>query len=183
MLAALVLLSTTAVAADNAPDDTPRLVTGPLTPKQAITNARQRVWDCQDELGVPRTKASKLPTKPISAAYARWLLTLWQGRADGACTILDRAYREPVVAINVVFREHREEAKSVAWCESRWSTYAKNGQYENIFQMGEWERRTYGWHTVGSNPLVAARAAYRYFAATGYSWRPWQCRPGGHLAW
>lgn len=80
-------------------------------------------------------------------------------------------------AICTVFGRYCSQALRVSWCESRWSIYARNGQFENIFQMGRSERRRYGWHTVGSSPWVASRAAYRYFVASGYSWRPWTCQP------
>ncbi len=79
--------------------------------------------------------------------------------------------------IRQVFGVYGSQAVAVARCESGLSVWARNGQYENIFQMGYNERRTYGWHTVGSPAIVAARAAYRYFVASGHSWRAWECKP------
>lgn len=64
-------------------------------------------------------------------------------------------------------------AVRVAWCESRWSPDARNGQYLGIFQMGAWERRTFGH---GPTVLAQARAAHRYFVRTGRDWSPWACR-------
>ncbi len=76
-----------------------------------------------------------------------------------------------------VFGPYCSQALNVAWCESRFNVNATNGQYVNLFQMGYHERQTYGWHVAGSPAAVAARAAYRYFVASGYSWRAWSCKP------
>ena len=76
-----------------------------------------------------------------------------------------------------VFGAHCSEAISVATCESHLNIWAVNGQYVNLFQMGYNERRHYGWHVAGSPAILAARAAYRYFLATGSDWSPWQCKP------
>jgi hypothetical protein len=62
----------------------------------------------------------------------------------------------------------------VAWCESRLSIWAKNGQYLGLFQMGSSERRTYGH---GNNAWIQARAANRYFIASGRDLPPWSCKP------
>jgi len=66
------------------------------------------------------------------------------------------------------------EALRVAWCESRFDTEARNGQYRGIFQMGSWERRRWGH---GRTALAQARAAHRYFVVTGKDWSPWECKP------
>lgn len=50
---------------------------------------------------------------------------------------------------------------------------AQNGQYLGTFQMGAYERATYGH---GANVYEQARAAYRYFVASGRDWSPWTCR-------
>jgi hypothetical protein len=78
------------------------------------------------------------------------------------------------MAIMLVFRERAAEAFRVVSCESGFSTRARNGQYLGLFQMGEWERRTFGH---GDTALEQAQAAYRYFAASGFDWSPWSCRP------
>lgn len=80
-------------------------------------------------------------------------------------------------AICTTFKSHCGEALRVAFCESRFNVWARNGQYVNVFQMGLRERHRYGWHVAGSSPWVAARAAYRYFISTGKDWSPWQCKP------
>ena len=67
----------------------------------------------------------------------------------------------------------REEAFDVIWCESRYSTRAKNGQYLGLFQMGTDERRKYGH---GSTPMAQAAAAHRYFLKAD-GWGPWGCKP------
>ena len=79
--------------------------------------------------------------------------------------------------IRAVFGTHGSAAVRVASCESGLSEWARNGQYQNLFQMGYAERRRYGWHVAGSSPWLAAKAAYRYFKASGYSWRAWTCQP------
>lgn len=66
------------------------------------------------------------------------------------------------------------QALRVAWCESRLNTEARNGQYRGLFQMGAWERRRYGH---GSTAREQARAARRYFIASGRDWSPWECKP------
>ncbi len=77
-------------------------------------------------------------------------------------------------AICAVFGSYCSQAISVARCESGLSVNAANGQYLGLFQMGDYARSRYGhsWDAWGQ-----ARAAYRYFRDSGYSWSPWQCRP------
>jgi hypothetical protein len=83
--------------------------------------------------------------------------------------------REPVqVVICRVFGTRCYEALTVSWCESRWRTWARNGQYLGLFQMGSGERELFGH---GSDAEAQARAAYRYFVASGRDWSPWECRP------
>jgi hypothetical protein len=68
------------------------------------------------------------------------------------------------------------EAWSVARCETggTMSVWANNGQYLGLFQMGSFARSTYGHST---NPWGQARAAHRYYVASGRDWSPWTCRP------
>lgn len=73
-----------------------------------------------------------------------------------------------------VFGKYCAQAKRVAWCESRYHTNARNGQYRGIFQMGRTERRTYGH---GDTAMRQAIAAYVYFVVTGRDWSPWECKP------
>lgn len=76
------------------------------------------------------------------------------------------------------------EALSVARCETGgtfniWAGRHKH-QYWGLFQMGSSERARYGH---GWNAWDQARAAHKYYVASGRDWSPWQCRPGGYLAW
>lgn len=78
------------------------------------------------------------------------------------------------VAICKTFGEYCQEALSVSWCESKWYVWARNGQYLGIFQMGSSERAKYGH---GNGAWAQARAARRYFVASGRDWSPWSCKP------
>ena len=66
------------------------------------------------------------------------------------------------------------QARRVAYCESTYRTWAVNGSYKGIFQMGVYERATYGH---GSTAWAQARGAHRYFVATDRTWSPWVCKP------
>jgi hypothetical protein len=79
----------------------------------------------------------------------------------------------PRKAICSVFGSHCEEAVAVAWCESRLSTNAENGQYRGLFQMGSYERSLFGH---GSTAHDQSLAAHRYFVRSGRDWSPWACR-------
>jgi hypothetical protein len=89
------------------------------------------------------------------------------GGADGARTRVVRV-------ICRVFGPYCQEAIAVAWCESRFDVWARNGEHFGLFQMGRRERSLYG---DGLGPWNQSRAAFRYFRASGYTWRPWVCRP------
>jgi hypothetical protein len=78
------------------------------------------------------------------------------------------------VAICKTFGKYCQQALSVSWCESKWYVWAQNGQYLGIFQMGSSERAKYGH---GSGAWAQARAAERYFVASGRDWSPWSCKP------
>lgn len=79
----------------------------------------------------------------------------------------------PRKAICHVFGRYCAQALEVAWCESRFLTTARNGQYLGLFQMGAAERRLYGH---GPTAYEQARAAHRYFVLSGRDWSPWGCR-------
>jgi len=82
---------------------------------------------------------------------------------------------EPVqVTICRVFGTACFDALKVSWCESRWHTWARNGQYLGLFQMGSRERSLFGH---GLDAEAQTRAAYRYFVASGRDWSPWTCQP------
>jgi hypothetical protein len=79
----------------------------------------------------------------------------------------------PKEAICSVFGSYCQEALAIAWCESRHSTRAQNGQYLGLFQMGSSERRLFGH---GATARAQAFAAHRYFVVSGRDWSPWACR-------
>jgi hypothetical protein len=79
----------------------------------------------------------------------------------------------PRKAICVVFGRYCAQALEVAWCESRFQTTARNGQYLGLFQMGSSERRLFGH---GPSAYEQSRAAHRYFVRSGRDWSPWGCR-------
>jgi hypothetical protein len=91
---------------------------------------------------------------------------------------LQQRVRPDVLAIICqVFGPYCAEAQRVALCEGGRpvpSVRARNGQYEGIFQMGSFARSRYGH---GWDAWSQARAAYRYFIASGRDWSPWECRP------
>jgi hypothetical protein len=88
---------------------------------------------------------------------------------------LAEAVPEPASAtICRVFGAYCGEALQVARCESGLQTAAQNGQYLGLFQMGSEARRLYGH---GETAERQARAAHRYFVASGRDWSPWTCRP------
>jgi len=80
----------------------------------------------------------------------------------------------PEAAICRAFGPRCGEALRVARCESGLRTDAANGQYLGLFQMGSQERRLFGH---GASAEEQARAAHRYFVASGRDWSPWSCRP------
>jgi hypothetical protein len=79
----------------------------------------------------------------------------------------------PREAICGVFGPYCAEAIDIAWCESRLTTSAQNGQYLGLFQMGSAERRLFGH---GESAHAQALAAHRYFVRSGRDWSPWSCR-------
>jgi hypothetical protein len=116
----------------------------------------------------------------LQERFARLRLTahIYERRA----AMWERRYRRLVkrlrwdsrAAIRVTFGRYAGQALSVAWCESRWSTRARNGQFLGLFQMGTYARSRYGHsHTA----IGQARAAHRYFVASGRTWGPWSCKP------
>jgi hypothetical protein len=86
-----------------------------------------------------------------------------------------RAAMSPKAAICDVFSRYCHQAVAVAWCESRLTTTAQNGQYLGLFQMGSSERRLFGH---GATARVQAEAAHEYFVRSGRDWSPWSCKPG-----
>lgn len=145
------------------------------------------VWIPSATAEDPPTRETVLVERTVQGKGVRW----WarravQARKDANArgrtirrlrATLERARIEgigPTLAIRLVFGSYAEEALRVAWCESRYSTAATNGQYLGLFQMGSYARSRYG-HS--SSALGQAQAAYRYFLASGRDWSPWECKP------
>ena len=110
-------------------------------------------------------------TKLLATVAAIWaVLGIAVGRGHSAAK---EARPIPLVICDRFRGIYCGPAIRVAWCESRWHTDARNGQYLGIFQMGRWERSRYG---QGADAAAQVRAAWRYFVATGKTWGPWACR-------
>jgi hypothetical protein len=127
--------------------------------------------------GHPSSLAGKLVLAKRQVAHDRTPGSHhWVGRDRVYVNQLQRALRPVTVTaiICAVFGPYCSQALRVAWCESRYRVYARNGQYLGIFQLGSHERATYGG---GSDAWSQAVAAFRYFVASGRDWSPWECRP------
>ncbi len=101
--------------------------------------------------------------------YYRRLVRVWTARHH------EQRLRgaPPRTAICGVFGRYCRQAVAVAWCESRLSTAAQNGQYLGLFQMGSNERQLFGH---GESAYDQSQAAHRYFVSSGRDWSPWGCR-------
>ncbi len=95
-------------------------------------------------------------------------------QAAKARQLAARAAASPPKVICRVFGSYCGQAVAVSRCESGLSTGAQNGQYQGLFQMGSNERRIFGH---GPTALAQAKAAHRYFVASGRDWSPWSCKP------
>ena len=116
--------------------------------------------------------------KPRNCADARYLANVWRVRAKVGrreyAEWWQRMTNDAVLSIRYVFGEYAVQALAVAWCESRLSRHAHNGQYLGLFQMGSSERRIFGH---GETFYEQAVAAHRYFVSSGRDWSPWSCKP------
>jgi len=67
------------------------------------------------------------------------------------------------------------QAYEVAGCETgnTYDIWASNGQYKGLWQMGAHERKLFGH---GWNAWDQAKAAHKYYIASGRDWSPWSCR-------
>lgn len=197
-LCALVLLTQAAVAANGErPAATPKQVA-----KKSVSDQR-RVHSLQEKLAVKIKAARKyramirfLETHrfPARSSKQRAAATAALRRANrnlerttkeiayyrGLVQQLEHRLRarrlnaaRPRAAICGVFGQYCEQAIAVAWCESRLSTAARNGQHLGLFQMGSSERRLFGH---GESAYEQAEAAHRYFRYSGRDWSPWGCR-------
>ena len=82
----------------------------------------------------------------------------------------------PLAICDVFGERHCADALEVSWCESRFNTDARNGQFRGLFQLGSWERRNFARGRY-SSAFDQSRAAHRYFIATGRDWGAWSCKP------
>ena len=147
-----------------------------VTARHAVVFYRSATWRRQDDRLAPRTHSNYSERRTRSCTYTRWLGHRWYLRARAERTTAER-YESPFAAIRHVFGPYAGEAWEVAKCEGGSpvpSVNAQNGQYLGFFQMGDGERSRYGHSETA---LGQAVAAHRYFAATGRSWRPWECKP------
>lgn len=147
---------------------------------EVVAERRQATWKWEREIQIDRTPTQYMERKTASCRYLRFLMREWSHRADRRFRTAMRLQRDPKAAIRWVFGPYANQALDVAWCESRYSIWAENGQYLGLFQMGSSERELFGH---GNTAIEQARAAHRYFVNSGRDWSPWQCRPGGYLGW
>lgn len=150
------------------------------TVPEAVAERRQATWKWEKELEVNRTPTEFMERKTSSCPYLKYLKREWSLRADKRFRTTMKLERDARAAIRWVFGPYADEALDVAWCESRHSVWAENGQYLGLFQMGSYARSEYGHSDTA---IGQARAAHAYFVASGRDWSPWQCRPGGYLGW
>jgi len=112
----------------------------------------------------------KLGTRLIvTALVVAIIAAVWVNHSKAA----SMTHREKK-AICTTFGSYCSQALRVAWCESRLHTWARNGQYLGLFQMGGYARSKYG-HSSNANDQ--ARYAFRYFVDSGRDWSPWSCKP------
>jgi hypothetical protein len=114
----------------------------------------------------------------IRALLAVWallvVLAVSQCSSSAAHALSAEADHPALVICEVFGKRDCLDALSVSWCESRFQTSARNGEYLGLFQMGTWERRRFGH---GDDARAQALAARRYFRTSGRDWSPWSCKP------
>lgn len=142
---------------------------------KAIIFYRGKVWEYQDFLDEPRSHTNYPEKRKNACPYKHQVVGKWRALLQKYRKVADRL-ADQATAICYVFGEYCQQALAVARCESgrSLSIHAKNGQYLGMFQMGSSERRIFGH---GNTPLEQARAAHRYFVASGRDWSPWSCKP------
>lgn len=140
--------------------------------ERAIVYYRAKVWGYQKLLNEPKSKTTYPEKRKNACGLKRWSAEEWRYRSQSYYKLIAKLDDEPT-AICYVFGSYCKQALAVAWCESKYHRTAQNGQYLGLFQMGDSERRLFGH---GPTPLEQARAAHRYFVASGRDWSPWSCR-------
>lgn len=160
--------------APSAPQETSRVV----SLRHSIVAHRAATWRFQDLMGVPHTRASHVVGRSRSVPFLRWANGLWNNRQKVArrnLAELRRSTSPSVVPrlICVVFGPAEcSEGRRIAWGESRDETWAANGQYLGLFQLGSGERASYA--TIGySSAYQQIVAAHNLYRARG--WEPWTC--------
>ena len=147
--------------------------------KRAVRTQRSRVRYFRNHPALLRSEDGALARAAAQRARRR-LDRAIRTRTSLARTIARRTARRlakapPRTAICHVFgRSYCRQALAVSWCESRHSTTAQNGQYLGLFQMGSYERDTFGH---GWSAHAQAVAAHKYFVLSGRDWSPWSCKP------
>jgi len=143
----------------------------------AVRRARSTIRFFESHPGPLRAERTRTRAR-ASLRAARGRLTRLEESADRLQAAIDRraarrlAKMSPRAAICEVFERYCQAAVAVAWCESRLSTSAQNGQYLGLFQMGEQARRLFGHGPTAHEQAVAA---HRYFVRSGRDWSPWSC--------
>jgi hypothetical protein len=144
--------------------------------RRAIADRRAATWHWQAELGLALDRTARRARSATNCAYLGWMKRTWALRAHAVWRVWGRLQWDVRAAICFVFRGYCAQALAVSWCESKHDITAGVGkhQYLGIFQMGDSERQLYGhdWTALGQ-----ARAAWRYFDASGRDWSPWSCKP------
>lgn len=84
LIATLILTTTAAYAAKS--------------PAEKIARTITATWTCQDQIGVPRTRAGNVWAKH-SPAYRQWQLQLWTGRL-AACQHQQETYEDVVAQLD-----------------------------------------------------------------------------------
>ena len=130
--------------------------------RRSLLVASAQHTQARSSLAYAKKRVSQL-TKTVAALRAK----------VRALTVRKLASLPPRAAICTVFGSFCQEALAIAWCESRLSTRAQNGQYLGLFQMGSYERQLFGH---GQSARDQAVAAHRYFVRSGRDWSPWACR-------
>jgi len=156
--------------------------------RHGISWARARTWHWQDVAHVARSRPIKGAGGYHSPGYLRWVEKRWNRRRIAAYKYAHRpVYHAPTVVASpsgsvpqLICRVFGSvacaEAVHIAYRESHFETWAANGQYLGIFQMGSTERATYGLHDSHHHLLYSTAyeqivAAHNYYLVAG--WGPW----------
>lgn len=110
-----------------------------------------------------------------SAAYWAWIVRQRGRKIRSLKAELHRRWRPTVdYALHLasaVYGVPYGDLRSVAWCESKFDPFARNGRYLGLFQMH--------WSPFGFSPFDPVASALSAAATVGHdgSWRQWECKP------